>query len=92
MNSTTGLAAVDLSASGSMSKPVSRSSSRFEEYKLHEEEGLSGATSQVDFQRNGGEDVPVASVPEVQVVKVKRKKKAGEKKKKKEGKRESPAE
>ncbi|OWT39265.1 AP-3 complex subunit delta-1 [Cryptococcus neoformans Bt1] len=92
MNSTTGLAAMDLSASGSMNKPVSRSSSRFEEYKLDEEEGLSNAMSQVGFERNGEEDVPVASVPEVQVVKVKRKKKTGEKKKMKEGKRESPAE
>lgn len=92
MNSTTGLAAMDLSASGSMNKPVSRSSSRFEEYKLDEEEGLSNAMSQVGFERNGEEDVPVASVPEVQVVKVKRKKKTGEKKKMKEGKREGPAE
>ncbi|ADV22388.1 AP-3 complex subunit delta-1 [Cryptococcus gattii E566] len=92
MNSTTGLAAVDLSTSGSLSKPISRSSSHFEEYKLDEEEGLSGETSQVSIERNGGEDVPVASVPEVQVVKVKRKKKPGEKKKKKEEKKESPAE
>ncbi|KIR56492.1 AP-3 complex subunit delta-1 [Cryptococcus gattii Ru294] len=92
MNSTTGLAAVDLSTSGSLSKPISRSSSHFEEYKLDEEEGLSGETSQVSVERNGGEDVPVASVPEVQVVKVKRKKKPGEKKKKKEEKKESPAE
>ncbi|KIR60192.1 AP-3 complex subunit delta-1 [Cryptococcus bacillisporus CA1873] len=92
MNSTTGLAAVDLSTSDSLSKPISRSSSHFEEYKLDEEEGLSGATSQVSIERNGGEDVPVVSVPEVQVVKVKRKKKPGEKKKKKEEKKESPAE
>nr|KIR46969.1 AP-3 complex subunit delta-1 [Cryptococcus bacillisporus CA1280] len=92
MNSTTGLAAVDLSTSDSLSKPISRSSSHFENYKLDEEEGLSGATSQVSIERNGGKDVPVVSVPEVQVVKVKRKKKPGEKKKKKEEKKESPAE
>lgn len=92
MNSTTGLAAVDLSTSGSLSKPISRSSSHFEEYKLDEEEGLSGETSQVSIERNGEEDVPVASVPDVQVVKVKRKKKQGQRKKKKEEKKESPTE
>ncbi|ODN78393.1 hypothetical protein L202_04032 [Cryptococcus amylolentus CBS 6039] len=85
-NSSSGLAAVDLSASSS-NNPFSRGSSGFEEYRLdEEEEEKEGIRSLVNGK---GHDVieekvdePVISTPAVQVVKVKRKKKdKGEKKK-----------
>ncbi|WWD20082.1 hypothetical protein CI109_104556 [Kwoniella shandongensis] len=73
---TSGLAGVDLIASN----PVSTrgSSSRFEEYKLDENDA---GEQRVMRDHNAEADVPVSASQEIEVVKVKRKKK-GEKKKK----------